>query len=461
MSILFEAGNNLTTTENGAVSYKSSLSKVVDLFFKAGASRGTDLTADFQAAYGENRELTLRLAQWLRDAREGAGERKHYTNFVKWVVLTESADVVIKLLHKTPELGRWDDLMAFWGTAFQNEAARFWVSAIEQGNGLAAKWAPRKDSKGAGPLRYQLKLTERNWRKMVVAASNTVEQLMCANRWEDINFEHIPSVAAARYQKAFSRHVPGLYQSYAKAVESGEAKINAGAIFPYDVLKSAFNGNDTVASAQWDALPNYLEGTEESFLPIIDTSGSMQVTVPGSNVTALEIAVGLGIYFAERNKSVFQNEFLTFAGTAKPHTITGKSLKEKYQSVVKHQDWDMSTNLQAAIEWILKTAIRNKLDASELPTKLLIVSDMQFNACANNTNLEAIQLKYEAAGYKMPGVIFWQVMARAGSMPVTVRDKNTAVVSGYSPAVVKSMLTSELDRIKAMLKVLNNDRYNI
>lgn len=462
MSKLFQAGSNLTTTENGAVSFKSSLSAVLDLFFKAGASRGKDLTQDFEKAFAENPELTVRLGLWLRDAREGAGERQHFKNFLKWVTNKVTPEGMQAIIVKTSELGRFDDLQVLFGTRYQNAAAQYWVDCIRAGNGLAAKWAPVKDKKGAGPLRHAMGMNEASWRKFVVSLRSTVEQQMCSKNWDGIKYSQVPSVAAARYQKAFGRNDPTGYTNYINSLVKGDAKINASAIFPHDVVLASMKGNDTVASEQWKALPDFLAGSTESFLPIVDTSGSM--TWPGAKVKdgiyALHIAVGLAIYFAERNKSAFKNEFLEFNDRAVAHTIKGGSLAQKIRSVTS-AGVGGSTNLQAAVSWVLQTAIRNKLPQSDLPTKLLIVSDMQFNGCSRETNLEAMERKFAEAGYTMPGVIFWQVNARAGSMPVTMHNKNVALVSGYSPATIKGLMQGELDPMKSMLNVLNNERYDL
>lgn len=460
MSKLFQAGENLTTTENGALSFKSTFNSVLDLFFKVGASRGQDLTQDFNKAYVENPEYTIRLGLWARDVRGGAGERQHFRNFLKWITTKEDDIVISKIINKVAEVGRFDDLEAFWGTKYQSLAAQVWVDAIKAGNGLAAKWAPRKGKKGAGPLRKAAGLTEANWRKLVVSTSNTVEQKMCAQEWDEINYSHVPSVASARYQKAFGRNDPDGYAKFKEALESGDAKVNAGAIFPHDLVNSCRNGDDKVSSAQWDSLPDFLEGSDERFLPIIDTSASMTWDkIPGTSVYPIDVARGLGIYLAERNKSVFKNEFLEFNSTARAHKIEGKSLKAKLDSISRASVGG-STNLQAAIEWVLEVATRNKLPDSDLPTKLLIVSDMQFNSCSG-TNLDAIEKKYKAAGYTMPGIIFWQVMHRPGSLPVTMHDKNTAIVSGYSPAVLRDLIKGQLDPVQSMLNVLSNDRYAI
>jgi hypothetical protein len=433
MSKLATAANNRTTTENGAASFKSTLNKNLDLFFKVGASRGKDLWNDFRAAYAEDKDLAVRIMLWARDARGGAGERQVFRTVLQQLV-QDNPIVARKILPKVPELGRWDDLKVFMGTPLEFDAATLWADAIRNGNGLAAKWAPRKDSKGAKPLRRVAGLTEQGWRKLVVGATKVVEQKMCAREWSDIEYSHVPSVAAARYQAAFAKHDPAGYEAYRQALVSGEAKVNAAAIFPHDVVKAALRGDETVSDAQWKALPDYLEGSEERFLPLVDVSGSMGVQVsPGT--TAMDISVALGMYLAERNTSIFKDEFITF---------------------------ESSTNLEAALHLILDAAIQHKLTEDDMPTKLLVLSDMQFNSWGvqGDTAFKGIARQYENAGYEMPQVVWWNLADRAGNIPVTENDTGTAMVSGFSPAIMTSLLGGNLTPVGVMLDAVMKERYD-
>lgn len=461
MSKLARAVKNVTVTENDAVAFNSSLDACVDLFFKAGSSRKSDLSSYFYEAFKENPDYAVRIALWTRDIRGGAGERQQFANFVKKLI-TVAPSIAAAVCDKIPEVGRFDDLMVFWGTVLEHRAAELWVAAINEGNGLAAKWAPRKDSKGAKPLRSIKGFNESEWRKYVVARTEVVEQLMCANKWDEIDYEKVPSLASARYNKAFDRHDPIRRQKFEEALESGEAKINAGAVFPYDVVRAAKH-NDKTATAQWNSLPNYLEGVSERFLPVVDVSGSMGCTVSGE-ITAMEVAVSLGMYLAERNEGIFNNQFITFSRRPDFVTLKGKTLKERYDNMVRAQ-WDMNTDLAAVFRLVLSSAKRAKLPESEMPTKILILSDMQFDCVdggKDQTLYEYAAEEYSEAGYKLPQIVFWNIAARdKGNLPVTATTNGTALVSGFSPAIMTSLLGGDLDPVSVMLDAIMKDRYAI
>jgi hypothetical protein len=127
-------------------------------------------------------------------------------------------------------------------------------------------------------------------------------------------------------------------------------------------------------------------------------------------------------------------------------------------------DWDMSTNLHAAFDTVLDFAVKGKVDAKDMPKYILIMSDMEFNACARHDDsaMEMIARKYEAAGYTVPNIVFWNLNARAGNVPVKHDKKGVALVSGFSPAIMKSILSAEsLDPVNVMLATINAPRYAV
>ena len=74
---------------------------------------------------------------------------------------------------------------------------------------------------------------------------------------------------------------------------------------------------------------------------------------------------------------------------------------------------------------------------------------------------EEIERKYKEAGYERPGIVFWNVNGDAGNVPVTLRDKNIALISGYSPAIIQSVMKGEfLNPIQVMLVTVNSERYS-
>jgi hypothetical protein len=285
---------------------------------------------------------------------------------------------------------------------------------------------------------------------------------MCANAWPEINYSHVPSLAAARYQKAFKKHDPEGYEAYKARLTTGEAKVNAAAVYPYDVIKSrAHGGDDKVIQAQWDALPDYIGN--ELVLPVCDVSGSMMTPVAGNkNLTCLDVCVSLGLYLADKNKGPFKDMFLTFSEKSKLEVLKGNLLDKLNQ--LNNSDWGMSTNLHGAFEALLKYAVKGSVKAEDMPKYILVMSDMEFNHCARHDDsaMEMIERKYKSAGYNVPGIVFWNLNARSGNVPVKQDKKGVALVSGFSPAIMKSILSAEdLDPVNVMLATINSPRYAV
>lgn len=450
-----------TRTNNGMKTFDSSKNALVDLFFSIGASRGKDLSSDFARALAEDETLALRLLMWARDVRGGAGEREVVRKIL--INLEKTQPVVLaRLLPHLAEFGRWDDLLIFENNdLIKQQTYGLIKQALKNGNGLCAKWMPRKGSKAA-ELRTALELTPKTYRKTLVNLTKVVEQQMCAGQWTTINYSHVPSVAASRYQKAFKRHDATGYESYKTKLINGEAKVNASAVYPYDIIKSRkFGGDDTVIQAQWDALPNYIG--DQLILPMVDVSGSMTCQAGGNkNLTCLDVSVSLGLYLADKNTGPFKDMFLTFSDKAKMEILKGNLLQKLDQ--LQNADWEMTTNLHAAFENVLKYAVKGKVDAKDMPRYILILSDMEFNCCVDydDSAMQMIQRKYAAAGYDVPNIIFWNLNARSGNVPVKHNDNGTALVSGFSPSIMTAILKAEnLTPVDVMLQMLNSPRYAV
>ena len=463
--------NQEARTANGMKARKSTAKKTVDLFYNIGASRGKDITASFVAAYVENQDVALRIAQWARDVRGGAGERQLFRDIL---VHLEKADpdAALALLKKVPEVGRWDDIFVFSTPTLKSAAYTMLGDALRAGNGLAAKWTPRK-GKVAAEIRAFFGMTPKQYRKSLVALTKVVETQMCANDWDNINFSHVPSVAARNYKKAFNRHTPAFAEYVAKLVKGDKTvKVNADAIYPHDVLKGIAHGYKSLdktekdhVKAQWDALPNYVG--DASILPIVDVSGSMTVPVGGyasGNATrCIDVAIGLGLYLADKNKGVFKDTFLTFSDKPELVTLRGDILQKVDQMERSH--WEMSTNLHAAMNKILSVAVKGNVPASDMPKMLLILSDMQFNQCArfDNSAMEMIERKFAEAGYTVPQVVFWNLNA-SDNVPVKADKSGAALVSGFSPSIMKALLSADLDQFTPegiMLKTVMVPRYDL
>jgi hypothetical protein len=420
-------------------------------------------------------DLATRVALWVRDVRGGAGERKLFRDILVDLA-AHDYNRAVALGRKVPELGRWDDLLVFVGTPLESFAFETIREALEDGNGLCAKWMPRQ-GEVAVKLRNYLGWTPKFYRKRLVELTKVVETQMCAKDWDNINFNHVPSVASSRYKKAFSRHTEK-YKEWTAALVSKDpevaktVKVNAGAVYPYDVLKgvSPYGYNSFSASnlqhiqAQWEALPNFVG--DANILPLVDVSGSMTSLAGGhkskSAVTCLDVAVSLGLYLADKNTGKFKDTFLTFSSEPQLLHLRGNILDKVKQMVTSK--WEMNTNLHRALDKILRTAIEGNVPQSEMPNVLLILSDMQFDQCTRHDDsaMEMIKRKYTEAGYNAPNIVFWNLNAH-DNVPVKYDTRGAALVSGFSPSIVKAVLQAEMDNFTPeaiMLQTIMNPRYD-
>jgi hypothetical protein len=471
--------NQSARTANGMKARQSTANAVTDLFFKIGAMRGQNVIPAWTAARVQNPDLAGRVALWARDVRGGAGERKIFRDILVDLVNTDR-DRAYALMNKIPELGRWDDVLVLIGTPLEEDALAMIYSALYGGDGLCAKWMPRQ-GEVAAKLRNHFGWTPKFYRKRLVELTKVVETQMCANDWDNINFNHVPSVASGRYKKAFSRHTEK-YKEWTAALVSTDpkvketVKVNAGAVYPYDVLKGQIGhyrqdyNQDQLNHilAQWEALPNFVG--DANILPLVDVSGSMTSAAGGynpklkakSNMTCLDVAVSLGLYLADKNKGKFKDTFLTFSSQPQLLRLQGNILDKIKQMV--DSKWEMNTNLHAALDKILQVARNGNVSQEEMPGALLILSDMQFDQCTRHDDsaMEMINRKYAEAGYKVPNIVFWNLNAH-DNVPVKYDTRGAALVSGFSPSIVKSVLAADMDDFTPeaiMLKTIMNERYN-
>jgi hypothetical protein len=443
-------------TINGMMALESTTNPVVDLFYGIGASRGKKIAPDFERAFQFDRTLALRVALWARDVRGGAGERQIFRDILQHLENLHPDTLELVLPH-VPVFGRWDDLLVFQTKELKNRAYDLIHQALAEGNGLCAKWMPRQGTL-AVELRNHATMTPKQWRKKLVTLTKVVESQMCAGDWSNINFSHVPSLAAARYQKAFNRNAAEAYAKYKESLATGTAKINAAAVYPHDVVRSIGVGDKDVAKAQWEALPNYM--SDANVLPMVDVSGSMCTPVGGNrNLRCIDISVALGLYCADKNRGPFKDMFLTFSEKTRLEVLRGDILSKCAQ--LQSADWGMSTNLHGAFEAVLDVAVKQGVSESDMPKYILILSDMQFNHCArqDDSAMKMIERKYEAAGYSMPKIVFWNLSSHS-NVPVEFNQQGVALVSGFSPAIMKSILAArEFTPLSIMLDTINQPRY--
>lgn len=447
-----------TVTENAMPTHTSSGDACLDFFMTAGATRNwteKQILTVFSKAIVKNPLMTMKILFWARDIRGGAGERRLFRVCIKYVA-ERYPKYLNKVLHLIPEYGRWDDL-------FEIEDSRIFEiikNGLLEKDGLLAKWLPRKGP-FANEVRKYLGITPKTYRKLIVGLSNTVEQKMCGKKWEGIEYAHIPSQAMNKYRKAFFRNDGDRFLNFIENVKVGKEKINAGAIYPYQLFDAFLRKeNQDSVEAQWEALPNYMEDCEYKILPVCDTSGSMYWGIGGA--TPISVAVSLGIYISERNEGIFKNAFLTFSQAPQLQQLNGSFYNRCTQLSEAH--WGMNTNIEAIFNIILKTATRENLSEKKMPDVILIISDMQFDRCVHdydNTMMEMVRDRYKKAGYKLPSIVFWNVNAAIDQSPVNHDEAGTAIISGFSPSILKSVLSGIIsDPMEILKRTVLTERYD-
>jgi hypothetical protein len=459
-----------TTTKNGMTTNSSTLNDCVNMFFTIGAMRGKEverLISLFSKAFSEDPRTAMRILFWARDVRGGAGERQIFRDIISYLVATQPETVKLNL-NLIPEYGRWDDLHTLFNTSLEEDAINLIIGGLNDDNGLCAKWVPRK-GEIFNKVRRTLKVDPKTLRKRLVSLSNTVEQKMCSGDWSLVEYEKLPSLAMSRYGKAFGRNDNTRFVGYLESLKNGETTINAGAVYPYDITKNLSYGDSSLANEQWKALPNYMEGSEERILPVVDVSGSMTCSAGNNkNVSCMDVAISLGMYISERNEGAFKDMFITFSSKPQVQKLQG-TLKERFTQL-RRAEWGMSTNLEANFKLILDQAVRHNISQDEMPTKVLILSDMEFNSATrswrneipewNPTSIQMIDKMYSEAGYERPDLVYWNIHSRGDNFPVKFDEKGTALVSGFSPSILKSLLGGDdMNPVKIMEKTVNSERY--
>lgn len=449
--------------------YEHSLDHRLEFFSKAGSLfEGRDsfygnedsALSLFQKSWIADKETTMKLLLWLRDCRGGAGNRSGARACLKWLAENDPAWVDANI-GWVPFVGRWDDLRALFGTELETLATALWVEAIRKNDVLAAKWADRKDT----PIQKLMNCKEADLRKLLskIRKDHIVEAKMCAKEWEAINYEHVPSVAMARYTKAFGRNDEGRFQAYKQALAKGEAVIKADVLFPHDCVRTARNGDTDIANAQFEALPNFLKDADERIIVISDTSGSMSTAVAGS-IMAVDISQGLALYCSAKmpKDGPFYKKFIGFCSEGSFKDWNGMSFSTAVRSRKIFDGAIGGTRIDKALDLILNTATFFKVPQDLMPTTLLIVSDMQFHQGAgdgNGTEVERALKRWTAAGYKVPKVVYWNTAGYAGS-PATAAKANTALISGFSPAILRAVFAGDdFSPVAIMMRAL--EKYKI
>lgn len=498
---------NVSVTENGAVGYRTSGHALLDMNFMVSFLRecGQQYVEEkFVKAYDESPEYAVRWLFFLRDIEQGLGERRVFRICMRY--LAEShPDLAAAVMKLIPEYGRFDDLLLFLDTDLEERVCAWMKSLLEEDLlaikencpvSLLAKWLPGINTSSAESRRKaqilcrRFGMSHREYRRMLSglrAYGNVLEVKLSASRWSDVAYETVPAKANLKYEAAFERHDRERRAAYLRSVLEGNAKLNSRGIMPHEVvhryLKGTFGScalkKDLLTELMWEQLLR--QGFEndwglEDCIVVADGSGSMYShTVKRSSVMPIEICDGLAIYFAGLLKGAFHNKAITFSGSPRFIDLNaGKNLKEKLEIMMAYNEV-ANTNIEAVFDLLLNLAMRENVPAGELPSQVLIISDMEFDQASAPWGFgsggtvwspytpllfQQIEQRYRKAGYRMPRLIFWNVCGRTNTVPKMENERGLCLISGFSQNAAKIAADrEETDPYESLLRVLDGPRY--
>lgn len=496
-----DAEESVSVTENGALGYARSGHALTDFFFKVGSMRKIgplEIQRDFAEVYAEDKQRALELMFFVRDCRGGQGEKHVFNACFGWLIKNHP-EAAISLLSLIPEYGSWKsffDLTPYFLSASEDvkkAANEFFmdqwdhdIDAMEEGKSISlmGKWAPSCNASSHQTKQYGqywrkvLGITEREYRKTLASLRDYIKVLetkMSANKWSEIDYNAVPSRAGVIYRNSFLKHDEARRRQWLedlKKPESG-AKINTGTLdCPSIVSKytssSYWRGyyadeQDATLEAAWaDLVKKGRELGINGFIPVVDGSGSMTINVSEST-SALDVARGLGLYFAAINAEPWRGKLIEFGSRPNFFEVdTDGSLLQQLKISEKHADCG-TTNLEAVFDLILKTAVDANLKQEEIPSGICIFSDMEFNfACENPSEklFKQIENKWNAAGYKLPKLFFWNINSRTGTIPMVENELGVGLISGFNQSIMKMVMSQKLDPYEIIIEQLDASRYD-
>jgi len=475
---------NVTFTENLAVTHISTMSDCLDLFATIGALRHAqdeEVIKRFTRAFAENPDIAVKTLFFARDIRGGLGERKVFRTILEYMA-KYAPDSVIKNLWAVPEFGRYDDLLVLLGSSVKQDVIEHIKAQLESdleavagedNISLLAKWLPSVNASNAKTVMYgkqiakAIGITDAEYRRTLSKLRAKIAIIENNLREKDYSFDYSkqPARAMLKYRKAFVRNDDERYQDFLSRVEKGEAKLNTGTLYPYDIIRPCFDCFDLCdlsdkerksIDVTWNAQENF--AGDENALVVVDGSGSMYFE---GNPLPAAVALSLGIYFAEHSTGKFANHFITFSMNPRLVEIKGIDIYEKIKYCSSYNE-AANTDIEKVFDLILKTAVKNKLPQSELPATLYIISDMEFDYCAASsgiTNFEYAKGAFAEHGYELPTVVFWNVQSRNEQQPVTMNEQGVVLVSGCSPRVFNMVVSGNLSPYAFMMETLGAERY--
>ncbi len=470
---LIEGINNTIVNTKGSKYYNTSYNYNLDLFCSVSRYDNEDkIITNFNNALSENETLALANLLYILDIRNGKGERRIFKIIFKY--LGENKPLyAIKILPFISELGRYDYILEGINTNIHNEVIsliknQLLIDINSDNPSLLAKWLPshrthNSNNKIAKIIMKELNMNEKEYRKTlskIRTVINIVEKNLTEKKYQNIDFNKVPSKAMLKYNNVFSKNMKDELEKYKEKVKKGNSKINTEGLFAYEIIKKVLsNSDDSLCDIMWNKQKDVLNGCNSNVLVMADTSGSMTCF----NSIPFYTSIGLALYTAERNNGFFKNHFLTFSSEPQLYEVKGNTLKEKVLNIKPYVD---NTDIDKAFELILNTAIENNLEQKELPSHLLIISDMEFDRgvySKEGTNFKGWKKSFLENGYNLPNIIFWNVAGSTKGLPVTVFDNDVSMISGFSTNILNNLLTLKnysplelmYDKLNTYIELLN------
>lgn len=488
---------NISVTENGALGYRTTGKELLDMNFAVASMRNMEaeqIVNRFVKVFYEDRRLAVKWLFYACDVREGMGERRLFRILLHYLA-ENHCDIAKAVLMLVPEYSRWDNLWCLLDTALADDVVAIVEKQLEEDMrncvenkpiSLLAKWLPSVNASSVENRRLahllikKLDMSNGEYRKLLAqlrAYMKVIEVTMSKGEWEEIVYEHVPSRANLLYKDAFLRHDKERREAYLESLKKGETTIHSQVLFPQDIVHQYYNGlgwgarlktdvDDTLEEL-WKALPDYVQGDSKT-LCVVDGSGSMTRLISNTGVNCLQVAQALAIYFSERCDSKLRDKYMTFS--MRPQLVNlsrGRNLREKLEIASAYTEV-ANTNIEAVFDLLLVTAVNAQLKQEQMPENILILSDMEFDSCArvggdarpDNRLFTQMTRKYSTYGYKLPRLVFWNIAGRTGTIPVKDNELGVALVSGFSPVIMKQVLSNSTDPFECLLEELNAERYD-
>lgn len=490
MGSLREAVHNeakWTETWNGCDTLATTDSACLDMFGRAGAMRASseeDKEILFSRAFAEDQDIAVKLLFYTRDIRGGYGEKDTFKTMIRHLASINNESVE-KNMWAILEFGCAKDLYSLIGTPAEDAMWGFmkYQFELDLGNmakdksiSLLAKWIATPDSKSektkalgkltAKKLGYSFK-TMKEYKTKLRALRQYLdlpEAKMCAGKWDEIEYSKCASRFLFKNRKAIARNDAERWEAFNKKVDAGEEKMNMGAVTPCDIIYDVRHNYTRDLETMWKSLPDVCKGNA---MIMCDTSGSMTYGYNNkSKIQPIDVAFGLAMYFAQRNKGDLKDMMMNFSDRPMFIELDAATLKDNYNIAMDAPVNYSSTNLEGAFDLLLNTCIKGNVSQADMPDAIVIVSDMQIDCVDgvdkdnNMTFYDVMKKRYNEAGYEMPQVVFWNVNAMNPTFHAARSTRGVSMVSGFSPNVFKQVMDNiGTTPYELMMAVVNDERY--